>query len=97
MSEIDGLKALLDGRGEPYVVNDFGVTWQYHSDPHTATESMDGTLIVTGLTPEQAVDATLGRGECHVAPFGTCSECGAQLDGIYERYCPNCGRKVVDA
>lgn len=61
MSEIDGLKALLDERGEPYVVNDFGVTWQYHSDPHTATESMDGTLIVTGLTPQQAVDATLGR------------------------------------
>ena len=61
MTELERLKALLDQRGEPYVVNDFGVTWRYHSDPHTATESMDGTLIVTGLTARQAIDATIGR------------------------------------
>ena len=51
-------------------------------------------LQVDMLTPEQAIDATLGRGTCHVAAFGSCSECGAQMDGIYQRYCPNCGRKV---
>ena len=55
------LVELLDERNEHYVVNDLGVTWSYYSDPHTATESMDGTLIVTGLTPEQVVEATLGR------------------------------------
>ena len=33
---------------------------------------------------------------CHVAMFQTCSECGAQLDGIYGNYCPNCGAKVVE-
>ena len=79
-------------------------------------------------TPEQAIDATLGRGTCrNVAvpdeysdrPF-TCSECGARGpmgNGTYHlasswamedgtlafgdswpvwKYCPNCGRKVVD-
>ena len=65
MTELEQLKALLDQRGEPYVMNDFGVTWRYASDPHTATESMDGTLIVTGMTARQAIDATIGREECH--------------------------------
>lgn len=51
---------MLEERGEDYTRNDFGITWSYYSDPHTATESMDGTLIVTGLTPEQAIAATLG-------------------------------------
>ena len=59
-SATDELRALLDERGEDYTRNDFGITWSYYSDPHTATESMDGTLIVTGLTPEQAISATLG-------------------------------------
>ena len=58
------LRAMLDERGIEYIENDFGITWSYYNDPHTATESMDGTLIVTGLTPEQAIEATLGRGEC---------------------------------
>ena len=59
MTELEQLKALLDQRGEPYVENDFGITWRYHSDPHTATESMDGTLIVTGMTASGAVLGTL--------------------------------------
>lgn len=54
------LMKLLDERGEHYVHDGNCVTWSYYSDPHTATESMDGTLIVTGLTPEQAIAATLG-------------------------------------
>ena len=59
--QIDILKSMLDSRGEHYVENDFGVTWRYYSNPHTATESMDGTLIVTGMTARQAIDATIGR------------------------------------
>lgn len=62
MSATDELCEMLTGRCEEFFVNDFGVNWRYYSDPHTATESMDGTLIVTGLTPAQAVIATLGRG-----------------------------------
>lgn len=75
---------LLDERGVDYTRNDFGITWNYYSDPHTATESMDGTLIVTGLTPEQAIATTLGRGtgEWVLEHSGTlydkwrCSKCG---------------------
>ena len=58
------------------------------------------------ITPAQAIAATLGRGECHddseVEVIFECSECGcnhlrhrAFVD--LPRYCPNCGRKVVDA
>ncbi len=62
-------------------------TWQAYSNPHTATESMDGTLIVTGLTPAQAIAATLGRDQrnCHnISDFNpvdvfTCSECGSSF------------------
>jgi hypothetical protein len=30
------------------------------------------------ITPEQAVEATLGRGTCHITPKFTCSECEYQ-------------------
>lgn len=57
------------------------------------------------LTPAQAVEATLGRGTCHeCAGMGDvfeCSECGMRYEGWalkrWARYCPNCGRRVVDA
>ena len=59
-------------------------------------------------TPEQAVEATLGRGTCrNVYEKGhfKCSECGhyTQTRMVYRdgkpadpRYCPNCGRKVEE-
>lgn len=57
------------------------------------------------LTPAQAVEATLGRGTCHecagMEDVFECSECGMRYEGWalkrWARYCPNCGRKVVDA
>lgn len=62
-----------------------------------------------GPTPQQAIEATLGRGTCRnvhepprnttfwYAPHFKCSECGAthvSMDYVY--YCPNCGREVVE-
>lgn len=59
------------------------------------------------VTPEQAIAATLGRGTCHevvdksVSWYMTvCSECGYTL--AVEQYgpsnfCPQCGRRIVDA
>lgn len=82
MTSTERLRAMLDERGESYVENDFGITWSYYSDPHTATESMDGTLIVTGLTPKQAIAATLGAGTCHDTGDPSdfcCSECGVRM------------------
>lgn len=111
MSATDELRRMLDERGESWHKwpDDDSTTWQAYSNPHTATESMDGTLIVTGLTPEQAIEATLGRGECrNNAPTYLdflCSECGfvhyrSDENDTGDRnewhFCPNCGRKVVD-
>ena len=97
MTELDTFKALLDQRGEPYVVNDFGVTWRYTSDPHTATESMDGTLIVTGLTARQAIDATLGRVEWYDED-GTLHICCHRLPDHIKVTLPDSrGREVYSA
>ena len=108
-SATERLRALLDERG---------VKWGDDGYPTTCTVwASDGIVwhglwrddcieLIAHLTPEQAVEATLGRGTCHKVKredatdmfdhwvYG-CSECGAQLDGIYGRYCPNCGAKVV--
>ena len=59
---------------------------------------------VVGLTdPAQAIDATVGRGTCHMETadgcqnWNSCSECGADYYTDQPiNYCPNCGRKVVD-
>jgi len=72
----------------------------------------DGAIeLEATMTPEQAVEATLGRGTCHSDnnppllyddPFRVfrCSECHHKVDlrrNPKPNYCPNCGRKVVDA
>lgn len=65
------------------------------------------TIKVFNCTPQQAIDATLGRGMCYPADeyldsysdltVTVCSGCGVPVDDLAEmNYCPNCGRKVVD-
>lgn len=111
MTATDELRRMLYERGESWHKwpDEDSTTWQAYSDPHTATESMDGTLIVTGLTPAQAIAATLGAETCQLKRAswddGTCtwgcicSACDAHLEhetGIGYNYCPICGAKVVD-
>lgn len=78
-----------------------------------ATEMSGGRMKVCiegYVVPEQAVEATLGTGTCNRVReyFGrsgksyreVCSECHHIIyDGWQDkpRYCPFCGRKVVDA
>lgn len=114
MTATDELRRLLDERGvkwdelvgHPVVV---GTAW-YDRDgcPCTALEHADdvpnGLLNVqANLTPEQAIEATLGREECKdIGRYCfTCSECGWTADeprhalgGFSPSYCPNCGRRV---
>lgn len=58
-------------------------------------------IKVVGFTdPEQAIDATVGRGTCHkVLDFDgaawICSECGEHIGPRRWNYCPNCGRRYV--
>ncbi len=123
MTATDELRRLLDERGVEYTVVPEDM---YGSREYIKIGGMEirtnglGEVAVFFLTPEQAVEATLGRGECRsvcnsVSEF-TCSECGfgcdltswiSLFDGDDGRhrhhhhgmpnYCPNCGRKVVDA
>lgn len=116
MTATDELRRLLDEHGvewddmsmRPYACT----SWRDpDGEPCTALEFADdipdGKLSAQALlTPEQAIEATLGRGTCRrvlYKPTGVlvCSECGAgipkQLDKYcYLHYCPNCGRKVVE-
>ena len=70
------LRALLDERGvewRPIAWNPKKETFYYTSDGigFCANEYVDGVKIYTDaiITPEQAIDATLGRGTCEVIGF----------------------------
>ena len=123
----DELRRLLDERGVEWeAAADSLTTWATGSD--TARWCADEMINdrfdlyaydvdedVSGLSPEQAIDATLRRGTCKNIsnpPSGfLCSECGwgdfaepshlltsACYAGLGKgpRYCPNCGRRVVE-
>lgn len=111
------LRALLDKRGVEWKAlsdrqeGEFTITATRWHDSEGGLLTMcicepDGSIwdFFWYPTPEQAVDATLGRGTCRrvlYKPTGVlvCSECGAgmprQLDKYcYLHFCPNCGRMV---
>lgn len=116
MTATDTIRAMLDERGVEWWAEDdpeepayyFVTKWfangceqAYEEIPAIRSRSLNAYCV----TPEQAIEATLGRGECRrvlYEPTGVlvCSECGAgipkQLDKYcYLHYCPNCGRAVV--
>ena len=119
-SATDELRRLLDERGVEWEATadapDSLTTWATGSD--TARWCADELTNdrfdlyaynvdedVSGLTPAQAIDATLGRGTCRdVGRYAfVCSECGWASDephhilgGFWPKYCPNCGREVVN-
>lgn len=78
MSATDELRRLLDGRGVAWTapnscLRDEMTSWAaggFYYDAFEVPEP-DGTFLLTAahqddLTPEQAVEATLGRGTCEV-------------------------------
>ena len=117
MSSTDELKALLDERNVKYKDRDmFGKYVFYWGEPlHGAmfTVSLSGEwteLVVENPTPQQAIDATLGRGECKVVSYTTDGlmsddpkrffhlSCGhwVGLPGLTDvpKFCPECGLAV---
>ena len=130
-SATEELRRLLDERGVEWIGTSFSTPAKGHptntslgEEHHEATfiEYDDGNVLrLFDLTPEQAVEATLGRGTCHDTQEDEerfcCSECGSRSHIATEyrkfdeygnksehflfvdnpRFCPSCGRKVVDA
>ena len=114
MTATDELRRLLDERGVKW--------WPMHDIENGYHEDRDTEFLVWGckhvahewgcrlqvdmLTPAQAVEATLGRGECEIEErrdgWGVitrhCGNCGADLDcdtRNKQNYCPSCGLRLV--
>ena len=111
MTATERLRELLDGRGVEWkgtgdgstlvpAQNSTPVAWEVSTWP--SGKDMGDCLWIQNrhpLTPEQAVEATLGRGTCTVEHWGGgifYLSCGHEAAGYAAkpRYCPNCGRKV---
>ena len=104
MTATEELRHMLDERGVEWNSSDtyrlFVTSWDDANDHRWAyVEYRDGSferLTAYHLTPEQAIDATLGRRTTtrHV-PY--CGCCGYGIGDARWHYCPSCGAKVVDA
>ena len=115
MTATERLRALLDERGVEWsnVYTGTGDTldnlteWNVQDAGWVEAWEYGGYLSYTWHmgekpSPEQAVEATLGRGTCHArndedtCGHDVCSECGFVWPDDYSiRYCPNCGRRVI--
>ncbi len=113
MTATDELRRMLDERGVEWMPSVWSAKdetfYKVGEVGFLATELSSGRMKVSveGYpTPEQAIEATLGRGTCKPVDgydddgeeIGTCcSECGSPWPVYYVvRYCPVCGCKVVD-
>ena len=112
MSATDELRQLLDERVEHYKTRGSKTWWGRPVDSrtgepinvyHNQAQPMGEDRLFVEMqlaTPEQAVEATLGRGTCKVVSkpcdMWEC-ECGkAWWHGGAPNYCPSCGRVVVE-
>lgn len=98
------LRELLDERGVEWTYADGTVSFASDGRWYHAWAYNDGSMCVSMgyLTPEQAVAATLGGGECENIAKNRgefeCSECsfyadfGSDLHRV--RSCPDCGKAV---
>ncbi len=120
MSKLERVKELLNERSANYeVVSDTCVDVTEDAQIVEYRKGVFGVQM-RNLTPEQAVEATLGRGTCHIETEEsgfltfmnvqrehTCGHCGTAFSLWYytedgdecdekPRFCPRCGREVVD-
>ena len=107
MSATNELRELLDQRGVSWMPSAWSSRYEtyYQTDNGVGVvaSEINGKIAVRlegSITPEQAVEATIGHGpegEMHI-----CTNCGCAyelniIDKGYgrPRFCPNCGRRVV--
>lgn len=111
MTATERLRELLDERGVEWTYGDGTVSFSDGKHWCHAWAYSDSAMCVSMgyFTPEQTIDATLGRGTCRNVGYyidGTrfkCSACGfngwtkyaADGNDRVPNYCPNCGREVV--
>lgn len=109
MTVTEELRRLLDERGVEWTYADGTVSFNDDGRWFHAWAYNDGVMCVSMgyLTPEQAIEATLGRGTCHPEQqyldthsdltVTVCSECGVPTDDLDDcNFCPSCGAKVVE-
>ena len=117
MTATDELRRMLDERGVEWEDFDGEPTWtdddgrMYYARGEFTFSGPTDEVTVYHLTPEQAVEATLGRGTCHDiggCRWFRCSACGFGIEDMYvndedeyppedqPKHCPNCGRLVVE-
>lgn len=109
MTATDELRRMLDERGvelrdDSSIYGTRRTVWTANGVTYVAAE-VSGRLKVSGyLTPEQAIEATLGRGTCRLERepdsdrLWWCSSCHSYHEHVSEfpwEYCPRCGAKVV--
>ena len=98
------LRRMLDERGVKYQTigktltywNRDGSDNECDDADFVADERPDGTLTVEGLTPEQAIAATLRSGKCRIEWRDDSHDTpgGYEHDGAY--YCTGCGKDLPD-
>lgn len=117
MSATDEIRRLLDKRGVEYTVVPESMCSREYIKIGTIEILTNGCdeVAVYHLTPEQAVEATLGMGTCEILGYddgydeGVDGEMYQYADPRYflsceheaygsvvPKYCPECGRKVLD-
>lgn len=108
MTATERIRAMLDERGVEHFDGTETTLWGYEPTGEStgayrfAADETSGRRMqvrMFNITPEQAIEATLGRGECrdtgnYISAF-ECDTCGE----VYEMYrkpsfCPSCGKKV---
>jgi hypothetical protein len=109
LTATERLRQLLDERGVEWWEVENDTRWEAYDAEWRATENGDGRYLIFDcqdcILPEEAVEATLGRGTCKWEPADFITEgewwntsCGESFtwepDGT-PNYCPNCGRRVV--
>lgn len=106
MTATDELRRMLDERGAEYRVSATGYSIDIGPYITAYANRSDTTLDVSlrNFTPEQAIEATLGRPTCRLERepdsdrLWWCSNCQSYHEHVSEfpwEYCPRCGAKVV--
>ena len=110
MSATEVLRRLLDERGVEWSDGGYGNTatvWEANGILWRGLWRDGAIELVATMTPEQAIEATLGRGECRNKARRPqtfwCDQCDCATESCVDvggtlingfRYCPWCGRAV---